>query len=682
MSRSVLLAGLGLTALASAASAQTSPSIRQPGDVEEIVVTALPFGVPEESLITNVDVLTQAEVDTLPTGGLGEALSGLPGVRSSFFGPGASRPVVRGLAGPRVLVLTNGVGLVDASALSPDHQVAVDPAEARRIEVLRGPAGLAYGGSAIGGVVNIIDERVPETPARGGYDGRLVASASSVDDGWSTAGNVKLGQGPWVFAADALHRKSEDYRVPVAPESRILAVSEGEAPKDADRVENTAVELTQYGAGVSYVTALGFVGLSVKRTETFYGVPGHGHEHEHAEDEGDEHDTEEAVRIDLEQTRVDLRGELDFPVGPFATTRLAVGYADYQHTELEGAEVGTRFLSEGVEGRLELVQPERDGWNGAVGVSALARDLTAIGEEAYVPPTDEQEVALFTVQRVDRGGYGFEAALRLDTRELDSTVGARDFTNVSASAGVFARPATGWFVGLTLSRTARAPTEAELFADGAHVATGAFERGDAGLESESNTSVEVGAHYGRGRFELDLHAFYADYSDFIDLRPTGEEDQDSELPVFVYRATDAQFVGTEVEGALTAWEQGDRSVRLEAAYDFVRGESALGAPARIPPWSATFRVVYDSAPLDARVEVRRVGEQDRLAEFELPTEGYTQLNAFLSWRPIRDGELNGLTLFLDGRNLTDEEAREHASFLKDIAPLPGRNLRAGVRWSF
>ena len=692
MSRTALFASLSLSALATAAAAQSPASVQQPGDLEEIVVTALPFGVPEEALITNVDVLTRAELDLLPPTGVGDALSGLPGVRSTFFGPGASRPVVRGLAGPRVQVLTNGVGLVDASALSPDHQVAADPAEARRIEVLRGPASLAYGGSAIGGVVNIIDERVPETPARGGLEGRAVASASSVDDGLAGAANVKLGSGPWVVSADALHRESDDYRVPVAPESRRLAASEGEEPEDSDRVENTAVELTAYGAGVSYVTGAGFLGLSIKQTDTLYGVPGHSHahghedeehDHEHEEEHEDEHEHgEEDVRIDLQQTRVDLRGALDVGVGPFASTQLAVGYADYEHAELEGSEIGTVFASEGVEGRLEFVQRERDGWNGALGFQALARELTAVGEEAYVPATDVRETAVFTVQRVDRGSYGFEGGLRLERRELESVLGERDFTNVSASAGAFIRPASGWFVGATLTRSARAPDEAELFANGAHVATRAFELGDADLDSEVNVSVELGAHYDRGPLELDLHVFHADYDGFIDLRPTGEEDEESELDVFAYRATDARFYGAEVEAGYELWREADRALGLELAYDVVRGDTDLGPPARIPPWSASARLVYTSGPLDGRVELRNVGEQTRVAEFELPTDGYTLINASVAWRPYRSGELRGVTLFLDGRNLFDEEAREHASFLKDLAPLPGRNLRAGVRLAF
>lgn len=665
-SRLVLLAALATT---SGATAQTAGQAPAP-EVAEVIVTALPFGAPEDALTSNVDVVTRAELDVAAPVGLGDMLAGLPGVRSTFFGPGASRPVVRGLAGPRVQVLTNGVGAIDASALSPDHQVATDPLEARRIEVIRGPATLAYGGSAIGGVVNVIDERVPESPATGGLDLRVLGSLSSVDEGRTLAASAKVGPGPWVLSLDALRRETDDYAVPVPPESRRLAELEGETPEPGDRVENSATELGQSGLGVAYVADRGFLGVSLKRTDSRYGVPGHGHE-----------EAEAAVAIELEQLRVDVRGESRAPIGPFATTRLTLGYADYEHVELEGGEIGTRFLSEGVEGRLEFVQRERDGWNGAVGLQALTRDLDAVGAEAYVPATTAGEVGAFTVQRVDRERWGYEGGLRLDRRTLDSAAGARDFTNVSASAGVFVRPSEPLFLGLSLARTARAPTEAELFASGAHAATRAFERGDAALGSESNLSLEVTLHYAAGPFSADLHLFHAHYHNFIDLRPTGETADD--LPVFAYVATQARFTGAEAEADYVLWRDGGRKLRLEGAYDWVRGDTDLGPPARIPPSSATARLAYDGPRLDGRLELRRVAGQDRVAAFELPTDGYSLLNAFLGYRLYTDdSDDGGLTVYLDARNLTDEEAREHVSFLKDLAPLPGRNIRAGLAFRY
>ena len=685
MLRAVLFAAASAATLSSLTA---TPASAQSREVQEVVVTAAPYAVTLDSATTSVDILKRDELDQAPAGGLGDVLAGVAGVRSSAFGPGASRPVIRGLSGPRVLVLSNGLGQVDASALSPDHAVATDPQEAERIEVLRGPSALAYGGSAIGGVVNVIDDRIAVAPVDGVH-GRATVSGSTVDDGWQGAAALRAGLGRLVLSLDGVRRKTQDYDVPTSPESRRQAEAEGEAwgGPVSGIVENSFTDLKTYGAGLSYVGEGGYLGASVKRTESRYGVPGHAHDHGHDGLDGDrdhehdhEHDLQEgAVAIDLKQTRYDLRGEHEIAFGPFEKVRLAAGYADYTHKELEGGEVGTRFFSEGWEGRLELIQPNRDGWQGAVGVQGLKRDFEAVGEEAFVPPTTTTEWGVFTLQRYDRDHWGVEGGLRLEARELDSTVTKRDFTAVSGSLGGFIRPAEGWFFSLSGSRTERAPSQEELFADGPHPATRAYERGDLSLGSEVSYSLDLTGHYSRGPWNVDAHLFAAKYDGFIDLLPTGQEDPDSHLPIHQFVQTDASFHGAELEGSYRMWEDGARSFRLEATADYVRGKTDLGRPARIPPWSATGRGVFEAGWWTGQLEVRRVGGQDRVAAFELPTDGYTMLNAQLIVRPLKDPSFK---VFVEGRNLTDVEAREHASFLKDIAPMPGRNLRVGVGYRF
>ncbi|MES2896383.1 MAG: TonB-dependent receptor [Pseudomonadota bacterium] len=645
-----------------------------PREVSEVVVTGAPYVVSMDSTTTAVNVVTRDELDTAASGGLGDVLSGLPGVRSTFFGPGASRPVIRGLSGPRVLVLTNGVGMIDASALSPDHQVATDPQEAERIEVLRGPSALAYGGSAIGGVVNIIDDRISEK-AVDGFHGRLTAATTSGDDGTTASAAFKLGVGKWVLGVDGLRRESSDYKIPVPAESRRQLAADGEAfpgPINST-VENTAVDLYAYGGGVSYVGDGGFLGFAVKRTETTYGVPGHAHE------DGEASGDEGGVLIDLEQTRYDLRGGLNLDLGVFTQLKVSAGYADYEHAEIEGAAVGTLFLSDGWEARAELVQVERDGWQGAVGVQGLSRTIEAVGDEAFIPSTEIKEVGAFTLQRLDRDGWGVEGGLRLDRRELKSAFGSRNFTNVSASLGAFVRPAAGWFLGLSGSRTSRAPTEVELFANGPHAATRGFEQGDLDLDSEISYSLDATLHYGGGPWDMDMHVFGVRYDGFVDLRPTGLDDPDSGLALFDYVQTDAEFYGAEVELGYRLWEDGDRSFSLEGAADYVRGDTDLGAPARIPPWSVTGRAVFEGGWWTGKLELRQVGDQDRVAQAETATDGYRILNASLIMRPFDD---KGLKIFADVRNLNDAEAREHASFLKDLAPLPGRSFRIGAGYTF
>lgn len=678
------LATASASVLAGSAAAQSTAALESPGDeLEEVVVTAAPFAVSADALVVNVEVVNRDELDTASAAGLGDLLSGMPGLRSTFFGPGASRPVIRGLAGPRVQVLTNGVGQIDASALSPDHQVATDPQEARQIEVLRGPSTLLYGGSAIGGVVNILDERIATRLPDGPVDGRLSAQGSSVDDGYQVSGAVSAALGRVVLTLDGVRRETDDYSIPGPAESRRQAALEGEEPEDVGVVENSAVELKAFGGGVSFVHDRGFIGASVKRTETLYGVPGHAHSHEHEREEGEhehehEHEEEEVVRIDLEQTRYDVRGEYRLDGGPFERIRGSLGAADYRHVELEGAEVGTLFESDGVEGRLELTQRRRGNLSGGFGVQGLDRTIAAVGAEAYIPTTDIREAGIFTVQRWDRGTLGFEGGLRLDSRTLETSDDERDFTNVSASASIFTRPQDGTFLGLTLSRNERAPTEAELFAFGEHAATRAFEVGDRELDSEVSYSMEAAAHFEAGRLEADLHVFGALYEGFIDLRPTGEQSEDG-ADIFQDRQTGAEFYGLEGDAELELWSRGEQEIELEVGFDYVRGSTDLGAPARIPPYSVTARLSYENELLETRLEVRRVGEQDRVVEFELPTDSYTMVNLFGA---VSLPQAEGVRLFAEASNLTDEEAREHTSFLKDLAPLPGRNLRVGVAYRF
>lgn len=648
MTKTYLLAAAGFAALtAGSAHAEADK------EVTELVVTGAPYVVSMDSTTTSVDVVKRDELDTAPAAGIGDVLSGVPGVRSTFFGPGASRPVIRGLAGPRVLVLTNGVGMIDASALSPDHQVATDPQEAERIEVLRGPSALAYGGSAIGGIVNIIDDRIPRDVVDGVH-GRMLATGSSGDEGRMASAAFKAGVGDWVLSLDGLRRTSEDYTVPVAQMSRRLAEAEGlDAPlPEETKVVNSAVELSAYGGGVSYVGDRGYGGLSIKKTDTTYGIA-----------------AEEDVTIGLEQTRVDAQGELDLDLGPFSKVRFSAGWADYAHTEFEGDEVGTQFLSDGWEGRLELVQPERDGWQGAIGFQALQRTIDAIGEEALIPKTEITEEGVFTLQRLDKDSWGVEGGLRVDHRTLDSELAKRDFTNVSASVGLFARPAEGWFMGVSASRTSRAPTEEELFSEGPHPATQQYERGDVDLDTEISYSLDATLHYGEGPWSMDLHAFVVKYDGFIDQKASGEIDEESGFRIYDFVQTDATFYGAEFEGSFRLWQDGERSFRLEGAADYVRGETDLGVPARIPPWSVTGRAVFEGGWWTGQMELRKVGEQDRVAQYELPTDGYMMLNTLVSATPFPD---RNLKIFADARNLTDTEAREHASFLKDYAPLPGR----------
>ena len=672
VSRSLLMAAAGSTILAGAAAAQSAP--QAPAELGDIIVTGAPYGISQRASVIATDVVDEQTLATAPAASLGDMLSGRPGIRSTDFAPGASRPVIRGLSGPRVQVLTNGIGLIDASSVSPDHAVATDPAEANRIEIIRGPATLVYGGSAIGGVVNVLDDRIPTEIPEGGVSGVVSTQASSVDDGRSAFGRVTVGSGNFAFNVDGVKRKTDDYDIPAPAISARRAAAEGLAREDTGTQPNSYTDLEAWGVGGSYIGDKGFAGVSYKNTDSEYGTV-----------------AEESVFIKLNQKRWDARGEYRFDSGPFSALRGSYGHADYTHTEFEAVgEPGTIFNSDGWEGRADLVQRERNGWNGAVGVQALSRNFEAIGEEAFVPSVKIDELGLYTVQRLDLGNHGFEGGLRYDRRELSGTpIGGasevtREFDNWSASAAAFIRPTTGLFLGLSLAHNERAPSEVELFADGVHIATAAYETGDLTLNSEKVTTLEGTAHYDRGRFTGDLHVYHSWYNGFIDERPTGDqfyfEEEDEFFPIYRFVQTDAKFYGFELEGAYALWQDGDRKLSLEGSADYVHAQTDFGPAARIPPYSVTGRLAWTSTRFDVSAEVRHVGEQDRVAnEFELPTDDYTLVNASVAVRPFAQ---QNVTLFAEARNLTDEEAREHVSFLKDIAPLPGRNLRVGVAYRF
>lgn len=670
VSRALLLAAASWPVLAGAAMAQQQTQAPE-SEVDEIIVTGSPFGVSERAAVIATDVVDEQALAVAPAASLGDLLSGRPGLRSTDFAPGASRPVIRGLSGPRVQVLTNGIGQIDASSVSPDHAVATDPAEANRIEIVRGPATLTYGGSAIGGVVNIIDGRIPEEMPEGGVDGALSVQTSTVDNGRGGFARLTVGAGPFAFSIDGVKRSSDDYDIPAPAISQELADAEGIPRGPGGSQPNSWSELEVWGVGGSLIGERGYIGAAYKSTDSEYGVV-----------------AEDGVFIELHQDRRDVRGEYRFDTGPFQAVRGSWGQADYTHTEFEDVGMpGTIFESSGWEARADLVQRERNGWNGAWGVQSLSRDFEAIGDEAFVPGVKIEEHGVYTVQRFDRGGLGFEGGLRFDQRTLNAiplgttTPVERQFDNWSASGAAFYRPAQGWFLGLGVSRTERAPSEVELFADGLHVATAAYETGDVNLDSEVVTTIDGTVHVARGRFSGDLHVYASHYDGFIDERPTGMDfvDGAETFPIFAFVQTDADFRGFEIEGAYDLWSDGDRKLTLEGSADMVRAVTDLGPAARIPPWSVTTRLNWSSIRYDAGLELRHVARQERLADFELPTDSYTLVNASAAFRPFAD---RNVTIFAEARNLTDQEAREHVSFLKDIAPLPGRNLRVGVAYRF
>jgi iron complex outermembrane recepter protein len=651
---------------------------------EEIVVTASPDVRSTYEIAQPTSVLSGEELQRRIQPTLGETLSREPGVTSTSFGQGSSRPVIRGLGGDRIRVLESGIGSGDASTTSPDHAVSLDPLAAERIEVLRGPATLLYGSSAVGGVVNVIDDRIPDSLPDQRVSGIVELRGGSVADerGGIASLNGSLGRIAW--HADYLRRETDDYEIPGFAESEILRGLEGEEGEEEEEafgvLPNSATETESGTVGFSWIGESGFLGASIRDFDTLYGIPG-GHHHE--ENEEGEEEGEEAVRVDLQQRRYDLRGGINRPFGLFRGASLRFGTTDYEHRELEGPEVGTRFLNDAWEGRLELLQKQAGNLTGSIGFQAQSRDFEAIGEEAFVPPTRTDSWAVFTFQEIARNDWRFQLGARFESQDVSAEtegIDERSFDGLSGSFGVVRLFGEEYSLGLSLARSTKLPNAEELFSNGPHIATNAFEIGDPDLEEETSLGADLTLRKVSGRLTGEITLFANRFDDYIYESFTGEEE--GGLPVFRYVQRDAEFRGAELTGVLAAWHREPYHFDVEFGADFVRAELRdSGDPLpRIPPRRYRLGVHYRGERLDGLVEGVRAEDQDRVAAFELPTGGYTLLNASLGYRFFTTRAV--YDILLRGTNLTDEEARNHVSFLKDLVPLPGRDVSLALRVTF
>ncbi len=659
-------------------------------DEDVIIVTASPLERSIDEAITGQSILAGDALQDRLAATIGETLKREPGVSSTSFGAGASRPIIRGQGGDRVRILTNGVGSIDAAAASPDHAVAVEPAQAERIEVLRGAALLRYGSSGAGGVVNVIDGRIPRELPDGETDVALRIGASTVDNGTEAAASIDQRLGNFVLHLDGTRRNASDYRIPVEGESKILLAEEGEdVPDDFNesrRLENSFADSKSLSGGVSYIGENGFIGIAVQGFDSTYGIPGgHGHEEEEGEEHDDEeheeeeHDhegeeeEEENVFIELEQRRVDLNAGFDLE-GAVERFQVFAGYADYEHTEFEGpGEVGTVFTNEGYEVRAEIIQAEIGNWRAAHGIQYRDRDFSAIGEEAFVPPTTTQQFGLYSFHELELGAGHLEGAVRYERTDQENSVDGADrqFDLFSVSAGGDVHLSNAIRLGGTVFRTERAPTTEELFSNGPHLATSQFELGNATLDKEVATGVEAAFRHREGDHNVTVNLFYTDYSDYIFEVQTGEEED--ELPVFQFTADDAQFYGIEAVGETTFAKAGTFDLKADTLVEYVRAKTDSGNLPRIPPLSVLTGLEADSDRVTLRAEWEYVSEQSDTAAFELPTDDYNLINAFATWRaPVGSQDV---ALRVSVMNLFDAEARQHTSFLKDLVPQPGRNVR-------
>jgi len=714
VSASLLMLGLAGPALAQTTGpSRSDPAAPAPARPGDIIVTA-PFLQSEADVLQGTSVLSGEELtrELRPT--IGETLARQPGVSATSFGPSASRPVLRGLQGDRVRVLTDGIGSIDVSNTSVDHAVVIDPLLAERVEVLRGPAALLFGSAAIGGVVNVIDTRIPRAIPADGYRIDAIGTYGSAANERSGGAAADLALGGLVLHADGSYLRTDDLEIgghALSRRQRAAALAAAgqfqppvigedgaaEAPIDfagnaaiRGRLPNSAAETWTAGAGASIITDTGNLGVAYSHYDSVYGVPVR-----YATAVGQE---QEAPRLDIVQDRFDLRGEVRTGGGFLDRIRVRVGQASYRHYEVEETgEIATTFRSNGLEGRVELVQANRNGWQGASGVQYFNRQFDVEGEEAFLPRNETSQTGLFTLQQFDLGGFKAEGGLRYErTRQQAKTGqgdlrfvrGDRDFGALSGSLGASVSPVEGIRLGLNGSRTERAPSAEELFANGGHAGTQAYELGSPDFRKEKSWGLEATLHAHGGGFSFDASAYHNWFTDFIYENgvdqgvceaANADADREVELPCFQYQQANARLYGFEADASVRLARIGTTTLNLDGVADYVHATVRGGGPVpRIPPLRLLGGLEAQGQAFTARAEVEHLFEQDRIAAFETPTGDYTLVNASVSLRPFGRG--NRTTLLLSANNLFDVTARRHASFLKDFAPLAGRDLRATLRF--
>lgn len=657
----------------SGASAQTSGDAPAPTVLAPIAVTGNPLA--SETPASPVTVLTGDTLVLRRGSSLGETLNGLPGVSSTYFGPNANRPVVRGLDGDRVRVLGNGGAALDASSLSFDHAVPLDPLIVDRVEVLRGPGALLYGGSAVGGVVNALDNRVPGEPingASGSVEGRVGGAARER----SGAALIEGGNGRFAIHADVFERRTDDLRVPSH-----RPIEDGVTLDETTRVRNSASDTWGGALGGSLFFDGGYTGLAVDTYDSTYGIT-----------------AEPDVHIQMKRDHVRWVGELSPAGGWVRKWKAQLNATDYEHKEIEGSsEIGTVFDTSGGEFRLEAEHRPIGRVKGVIGAQVENHDFSALGEEAFVPSTRTKKQALFALEELPWAAGTTSAGLRVERVQVSSQgdadaaspqfgpAGERRFSLKSASLAHVVPLNPAWTVTGTLSHTERAPTSFELYANGVHAATGVYERGDTTLGIESGRNLDLALQWKDGANHLRLGGYVSRFSRFIALESTGTDVvvEGAPVPLYTFSPVRARMHGLELEGQQRLL---DRGVALDVTgkLDYTLGSNAdTGEPLpRLAPLRATVGLEAKQGDWAGRVEVDHAARQDRVPATDRPTPSYSLVN--LSVSRAFDFSGSRALAFVKLTNIGNELAYNATTTesIRSLVPLPGRAVQVGVRASF
>jgi iron complex outermembrane recepter protein len=679
---------------AAAIAALSMPFAHAQQTLEPVVVSANPLGADINDLITPVSVLRGDQLAQKQSSTLGQTLNGLPGVGSTNFGPNSSRPTIRGLDGDRVRVMSNGGASLDASTLSYDHAVAIEPLLVEQIEVVRGPAALQYGGSAIGGAVNVIDNRIPKAPVKGVH-GRAEIRAGGAESEKVAAGLVTAGDGAFAIHVDGSSRKTDNLKVPKQA-GREGFISEG-------KLLNSDADQQGGSVGFSLTNDHGYLGFSVDTYRNEYGTGLY-----------EEGDIASPTRIKLKQDKLTLAGEqrnLSGKAGPFESIRGSFSTTDYKHEESAGGAVESTFKNKGWDSRIEgthlPIQTSLGSLRGAWGVQSADSKFSAIGDATFVPNTQTNSMALFVFEELSFApGKAVNAGLRLESVKVDSfgggengegdpfTADSKKFKPFSASVGYRQDVGSGWTATSGLSYTERAPTFYELYANGMHHATETYEQGSADNKKEKGTTLELGMKFKTPTTRANFGAYVTEFSNFIGLIQDGYVDEDdgslsdSEdgVPKYNFTGIKARLYGLEADGRLPLASGlfGKASqMNMDWKADYVRGEnrSTGGALPRISPFRLSSALVYSEGKYSSQVDVQYAARQNRYADDLGATPSYTMFGLGASYKTAISG-MKSAYLFMRVDNLTDVEARNASSVLRDMAPAGARAIKVGLRGSF
>ena len=649
----------------------------QHDSLEEVVVTANPLGRGSTDLSQSATVLQGETLRRQLANTLGETLARVPGLSNASFGENVGRPVIRGLQGTRVGVLSNSMAVSDASSVSQDHAVSVEPFLIDQVEVLRGPSTLLYGSGAIGGVVNMVSPSIPQAVPENGYSGRAIAQTNTAANEEFAAGRLDLGTDAFAFHADGFHRRTDDYEI---PDGADLYPDEDAPQEDDDSgvLENSYLDNEGATAGGSWIGEQWRFGASYTDYKSDYGIP--GAEEEIPEDGGEPELVFVNIELQSKRTEAELVGS--DPFRGFEQFKVRFADTNYEHTEFEGAEVGTVFNSDTKNTRVELKHSPWGVWQGVFGLQYTDLDFSAVGAEAFVPGSTTETGAVFWIERAEFNAWQFDVGLRYDDVETkvpttlvagEGAVGPRanaEFNPFSASTGTIYHLNENIDLTFTVAHAERAPGVDELFANGPHVATQVFEVGDASLDNETSLHVEGGVRVESGGWTGSATVYSDTFNDYIYQSSTGLEEDG--LPVLFWSQQDADFIGAEAELRYDFEPNASGHWQVFGFGDIVDAELADNTDVPLlPPKRVGLGLDWDSQGLAANVLWIHAYKQDNIAPFETPTPGYDLLNAELTYTVPTTSQFDW-QVYLQGQNLMDEDIRNSTSYLKDFAPQIGR----------